>query len=425
MNLIVLYCTHQTTSLAVRERLAFATREQLTSGYSDLRRRFPESEVVILSTCNRVELYLAHSSEDAEKTQQLLTQFLSEFHDIALDDFFGEISASSGTEAVSHLFEVVSSLNSMVLGEPQIVNQVKEAYRMAEEHAACGPLIHSLFQSAIRVSARVRSETRLSEGRVSIASVAVGDFAKSIFDNFSDKLVLTIGAGEMAEETLRYLKDEGARRVVVINRSLERAERLAEKWGGHAEPWSDLDLWLAKADVIVSTTGAERPLVDAARFRKARSATNGRTAFILDLGAPRDFEPSVGELEGVFLYDIDCLRQTCDDNRRARGLEIENARRIISEEIANFTAEFHRRASGDVVSQLMQDWHQISRDELDRLFVKQTHWLTKDREAIERTVERIVNKLLHPPLEILRNESREGTPHGLINALKRLFRLEG
>ena len=218
MNLIVLYCTHQTTSLAVRERLAFATREQLTSGYSDLRRRFPESEVVILSTCNRVELYLAHSSEDAEKTQQLLTQFLSEFHDIALDDFIGEISASSGTEAVSHLFEVVSSLNSMVLGEPQIVNQVKEAYRMAEEHAACGPLIHSLFQSAIRVSARVRSETRLSEGRVSIASVAVGDFAKSIFDNFSDKLVLTIGAGEMAEETLRYLKDEGARRVVVINR---------------------------------------------------------------------------------------------------------------------------------------------------------------------------------------------------------------
>jgi glutamyl-tRNA reductase len=426
LNLLALHCTHQTTPLAIRERLAFASPEQLAQAYSELRRRFPDSEAVVLSTCNRVELYLAHQSDDAELTRQQLAQFLSEFHDVPLDDFVGELRADSGSEAVWHLFEVISSLDSMVLGEPQIVSQVKEAYRTAEANGACGPLVHSLFQSAIRVSGRVRSETKLAEGRVSIASVAVGDFAKSIFDHFADKLVLIIGAGEMAEETLRYLKDEGVREIVVINRSPERAGRLAKEWSGRAEPWSDLDLWLGRADVIVSTTGAERPIVDAARFKKARAAAAaGRTAFVLDLGAPRDFEPAVGDLDDVFLYDIDSLSRTCEDNRRARVREIEAARKIIADELAKFMAEFHRRAHGDVVSQLMQDWHGISKEELDRLFAKQPHLTARDREAVERTVERIVNKLLHPPLETLKHESREGTPHGLIDALRRLFRLEG
>ncbi len=427
MNLLALYCTHQTTPLAIRERLAFASREQLAKAYAELRRRCPESEAVILSTCNRVELYLAQPGDDADQTHQQLAQFLSEFHAVPLDEFVGELRADSGSEAVRHLFEVISSLDSMVLGEPQIVNQVKEAYRAAEEHGACGPLVHSLFQGAIHVSGRVRTETKLSEGRVSIASVAVGDFAKSIFDHFEDKLVLIIGAGEMAEETLRYLKDEGVREIVVINRNPERAERLAREWSGRAEPWADLDHWLGQADVIVSTTGAERPIIGAARFRKARAAAAavGRTAFILDLGAPRDFEPAVGNLDDVFLYDIDSLRRTCDEHRHARSREIETARKIIAEEQSEFMAEFHRRASGDVVSRLMQDWHGVSKSELDRLFAKQPHLTAHDRDAIERTVERIVNKLLHPPLETLKHESRQGEPHGLIDALKRLFRLDG
>jgi glutamyl-tRNA reductase len=305
------------------------------------------------------------------------------------------------------------------------VNQVRQAYREAEEFGACGPLVHSLFQSAIRVSSRVRSETRLAEGRVSIASVAVGDFGKSIFDNFADKLVLIVGAGEMAEETLRYLKDEGVREIVVVNRSPERAERLAKDWGGRAEPWETLDFWLGRADVIVSTTGAARPIVDAARFRKARSGSTARPAFILDLGAPRDFEHAVGDLDDVFLFDIDNLSRTCEENRHARVREIEHARQIVSEELARFMAEFHHRASGDVVARLMQDWHGVSKDELERLFNKLPHLTEKDRQAIERSVERIVNKLLHPPLTVLKNEAREGTPHGLISALKRLFRLDG
>lgn len=424
MNLLVLYCSHQTTPLAIRERLAFAP-ERLAQAYEQLKQRIPDCEAVILSTCNRVELYVATADDDAQQTRNILAQFLSDFHQVPLDEFVGELQADSSSEAVWHLFEVISSLDSMVLGEPQIVNQVRQAYRDAEASGACGPLIHSLFQSAIRVSGRVRSETRLAEGRVSIASVAVGDFAKRIFDHFSDKLVLVIGAGEMAEETLRYLKDEGVRDIVVINRSAERAERLAKEWGGRAELWDKLDYWLGKADVIVSTTGADKPIVDAGRFRKVRSASQGRPAFILDLGAPRDFEPAVGDPDDVFLYDIDSLKRTCEENRNARIREIENARHIIAEEQRRFMAEFHHRASGDVVARLMQDWHAVSKEELERLFNKLPHLTDRDREGIERAVERIVNKLLHPPLTVLKDEARDGTPHGLISALKRLFRLDG
>ncbi len=425
MNLLALYCTHQTTPLAIRERLAFASRERIEQAYAELRRRIPGCEAVILSTCNRVELYLASPADDANQTRNQLAQFLSEFHQVPLDEFVGELQAASDSEAVWHLFEVISSLDSMVLGEPQIVNQVRQAYREAEEFGVCGPVVHSLFQSAIRVSGRVRSETKLAEGRVSIASVAVGDFAKRIFDNFGDKLVLIVGAGEMAEETLRYLKDAGVREIVVVNRSPERAERLAKEWGGRAEPWSDLDHWLGRADVIVSTTGADKPIVDVARFRKARAAVARHDAVILDLGAPRDFEPGVGNLDDVFLYDIDSLRRTCEENRHARVREIDHARRIVAEEQRRFMEEFHHRASGDVFARLMQDWHGISKEELGRLFNKLPHLTPKDREAIERSVERIVNKLLHPPLTVLKDEAREGTPHSLITALKRLFRLDG
>lgn len=425
MNLLVLYCTHQTTPLAIRERLAFSARDRIEKAYAELRTRMPGCEAVILSTCNRVEIYLASFSDDAEQSQQRLTQFLADFHGVPVDEFAGGLQATNGSEAVWHLFEVISSLDSMVLGEPQIVNQVRQAYREAEEFGGCGPLIHSLFQSAIRVSGRVRTETRLAEGRVSIASVAVGDFAKSIFDSFSDKLVLIIGAGEMAEETLRYLKDEGVTEIIVVNRSPERAERLAREWGGRTESWDSLDHWLGKADVIVSTTGADKPIVDVSRFRRARVGAAGRPAFILDLGAPRDFDPGVGELDDVFLYDIDSLSRTCEENRRARVREIEHARQIVSDELARFMAEFHHRASGDVVARLMQDWHGVSTDELGRLFNKLPHLSNADREAIQRSVDRIVNKLLHPPLTVLKDEAREGTPHGLISALKRLFRLDG
>lgn len=423
MNLMSLSLTHQKAQLKVRERLAFPDRARTVAAYDEFRRRFPGIEAVILSTCNRVELYAAADDGRTLPTTHQVAQYLSDFHQVPLDEFVGELETRTETATVEHLYEVVASLDSMVLGEPQIVSQVKEAYRVAEESGTCGPLTHALFQTAIRTSGRIRTETKLSEGRVSIASVAVGDFGKSIFDHFGDKRVLIIGAGEMAEETLRYLKDEGIGDIVVVNRSRERAEKLATDWGGFVADWDQLDHWLGQADVIVSTTGADRPIVTRSRFKAARRAGGRGTAFILDLGAPRDFEPTIGDLDDVFLYDIDSLRKTCDENRAARTREIERAQQIVEEEVGRFLGDLNHRASSDIVARLREGWHDISRQELERLFRKVPHLTEEDRKQVELSVARIVNKLLHPPLEALRDEAVEGAQHGLVNALRRLFRL--
>lgn len=421
----VVYCNYQTADLQVREKLAFSTDEQLCRAYALLKERFADSEVLIVSTCNRVELYTAEEEPAHSPSREDLARFLAEFHQVPLDDFIGDMRQLRGAETVGHLFEVVCSLDSMVLGEPQIVSQIKAAYEAARQNDACGPLMNALFQSALRVSARVRSETKLSEGRVSIASVAVGDFARNIFDHFEDKTVLVIGAGEMAEETLRYLQNEGVNDILVVNRRKERAEALARQFGGTVRPFGELDDWMERADVIVSTTGAEKPIVDVERFRRVRQASSARPVFILDLGAPRDFEPAVGEIDdNVFLYDIDDLEATCEANRKARAGEIRKARRIVQEETERFLHDFYHRATGPVIKQLREAWHGIRKEEMELLEKKLRHLSEDDLRAIEKSVERIINKLLHPPLSALRDEAREGAPHGLVHALKRLFRLE-
>ena len=330
MNLQVVYCTHQTADLSVREKLAFAGEEDLLRAYDELRQRFPTSEHVVVSTCNRVELYTAQEDPSDAPSSGQLARFLADFHHVGEEEVFNELLEQTGAEAVRHLFEVASSIDSMVLGENQIVSQVKAAYELATRGNANGPLTNALFQRALTVSRRVRTETQLSEGRISVASVAVGEFGRSIFDRFDDKTVLVIGAGEMAEETLRYLHDEGVGRTVVVNRSPERAARLAAEFGGESHPYEELDAWLARADVIVSTTGADQSIVGVERFRKIREAGDGRPVFILDLGAPRDFHPDVSDVDdGVFLYDIDDLERTCQRNRAARTKEIAKAQAIV------------------------------------------------------------------------------------------------
>jgi glutamyl-tRNA reductase len=421
----VVYCNHQSADLSVRERLAFP-KERLSRAYEELRGRFPHTEAVVLSTCNRVEVYTAQESSVAAPSHRELAEFFSDFHGVPIDEFIEDFLERTGPDCVRHLFSVASSLDSMVLGEPQIVTQVKEAYQQAHSFDACGPLTHAMFQGALRVSGRVRTETKLVEGRVSIASVAVGEFGKSIFDRFDDKTVLIIGAGEMAEETLLYLKTEGVRDIVVVNRSVERAEKLAAQFeGARTQPYDSLDEWLKKADVIVSTTGATQPIVDVDRFSRIRKASDRRPVFILDLAAPRDFEPTVANIDdNVFLYDIDALEATCERNKKARSKEIVFALKIIDDETDGFMQEVNHRATGPIVSRLREQWHDISKDELARLRSRMSHLDAADLENIEQSVRRIINKLLHPPLEALRQEAKDGTPHGLLDALRRLFHLD-
>lgn len=424
MNLQVVYCNHQTADLALRERLAFPSTESLTRAYGELKSRFPKSEVVVVSTCNRVELYTAQEDPADAPTHVQLAEFFADFHRVPINEFFSDLLQQQGPDAVRHLFEVASSIDSMVLGESQIVNQIKSAYELAMQTEVNGPLTNALFQRAIAVSGRVRTETRLSEGRISIASVAVGEFGKSIFDRFDDKTVLVLGAGEMAEETLRYLTCEGVRRILVCNRNSERAVRLATEFAGEACRWEDLDTCLGRADVIVSATGADLPVVTRERMKGVRKKSGPRPLFILDLGAPRDFEPTIGKLDdGIFLYDIDDLEATCEKNRQKRAHEIAKARDIIDEETQRFLHDVYHQATGPVVKRLREHWEEISRHELEILYRKLPDLPERERQAIEKTISRIVNKLLHPPLETLRHEARSGPPHGMIDAIKRLFHL--
>lgn len=422
MNLQVVYCNHHTANLGVRGRLGFP-KSEMPRAYEELRSLFPESEVVVLSTCNRVEVYTAHESTDQPPTHRQLAEFLSRFHNVPLETFLGDLFEQTGVDVVRHLFQVAASIDSMVLGEPQIVAQVKDAYSMAQQSAVTGPLTNALFQRALNVAKRVRSETSLAEGRVSIASVAVGEFGRSIFDRFDDKTVLMIGAGEMATETMRYLHEAGARKFLVTNRTAERAHALAETWGGEVRALEQLEQSLAEADIVVSTTGAGRYLLNVPQFRRIRAAGGERPLFLLDLAVPRDFDPAIQNVDdNVFLYSIDDLEATCQRNRGLRAREVQQAERIVDEEARKFMVELHHRATGPIVRRLREQWKDVVSAETEKLFSRAPH-LSADREAIERTIDQIVNKLLHPPLEALKDESREGTPQGLLDALKRLFRL--
>ncbi len=371
-------------------------------------------------------MYAAEDDPDSPLSPGQLAEFVSEFHDIPSDELTDSVLFHHGRDAVLHLFEVVCSLDSMVLGEPQIVTQVREAYRIAGEYESCGPLTNHLFQQALKVSSRVRTETRLAEGRVSVASVAVGEFARSIFDRFDNKQILVIGAGEMAEETLRYLHDAGGRQFIIINRSPQRAFELAEQFGGRTDVPENLDRRMQQADLIIGATGAPQPIVSRERLEKLRAAGDRHPLLILDLGAPRDFDPQIADIDdNVFLYDIDALKTVCEANRQARQAEVVQARRIIEQQADLFLQEVYHRATGPVVRRLRERSEEIRDAELAALYRKLPHLSDADRAAVDRTVHRIVSKLLHPPLETLRDEARTGPPHGLLEALRRLFHLDG
>ncbi|MCA9146485.1 MAG: glutamyl-tRNA reductase [Planctomycetaceae bacterium] len=423
MKLQVVGCSHHNASVEMRERLAFSP-EQARDALSRLRQLYPDTETVVLSTCNRVELYFAAESAERFPSHHDVVEFLAQFHGLDPIIVFNELFERTGEDAIRHLFTVAGSLDSMVVGEAQILPQVKEAYERATADDATGPLTHAAFQAAIRVAKRVANETAINQKRVSVPSVAVGDFAKQFFERFDDKEVLLIGAGEMGEETLRYLIDEGAKRITIINRSPERARELANRIAGEVAPWSELKRLLVKADLVVTTTGATEPIITVQDFRQIHHDRAQHPIFILDLAIPRDFAPAVSEFAGVYLYCIDDLKETCQSNQRAREKEWPKAERIIEDETAKFMAELHHRATGPTIRRLKEQADRVKADELARLLKKLPDIDEGTRAEITQTLNRVVNKLLHPPLESLRDEAHRGSPHGLVEALKRLFQLK-
>jgi glutamyl-tRNA reductase len=422
MNLEVVGCSHRSAPLAVRERLAF-NGEATGAALDRLRDQHGHLEAVLLSTCNRVEFYLAAESGPL-LTRQQVAAFLAGFHQLEAGEIERHLYHHAGEAALRHLFLVTASLDSMVVGEAQILSQVKQAYQLAIERRSTGPLTHAAFHAAFKTARRVAGETAIHERRVSVPSVAVADFAQQIFERFDDKQTLVIGAGEMAEETLRYLVDQGARQILVVNRDPCRAEELALRWHGRAEPWERLLPALSAADLVISTTAATEPVVTLPQFVSIEPLRADRPLFVLDLAVPRDFDPDIGRRPGVYLYCVDDLRAACERNQRERDREMPAALRIVEQETARFADGLHHRATGPIIQQLKRGWEKPKEEELQRLFNKLGDLDPRARDEIRQAFDRLVNKLLHPPMESLRDEARNGFPQALVEALARLFQLK-
>lgn len=424
VKLSMVGCNHRRSSLAVRERLAF-TPAQTLDALAAWRVTHPNSEAVLLSTCHRVELYAAAEDPATFLDAASLAAHLASFHNVPVEEIRGELLTLDGEDVVRHLFRVASSLDSMVLGEAQILSQVKQAYELARQIGSTGPVTHGFFQAALRVARRVANETSLHHHRVSIPSVAIAEFASRVFERFDDKRVLIIGAGSMAQETLHYLVDAGARQITVLNRDFQRAEALATQWHGQPAPWSKLADQLVAADLVVSTTGADRPVVTLADYQqKVARRRYQRPLFVLDLAMPRDFEPAIREELGVYLYGIDDLADACERNREARADALPTAEAIIDEETRAFVALARHRATGPVIARFREGLETVQAAELDRLYGRLPDLDQRSRQEIQQFADRLLAKMLHPPLESLRDESRNGSPHGLLDALQRLFQLK-
>jgi glutamyl-tRNA reductase len=423
MTLALVGGTHRTVPLDLRERLAFSA-DQAAVALARFRDRFPGREGVLLSTCNRVEFYAAGEPGAEPPQAEQLVSFLAECRGIEAGMLAPVLARERGEGVARHLFSVAAGLDSMVLGEPQILAQVKQAWALAQDSRTAGPLTGEMFQAALRTAKRVATETALGRERVSIPSVAVADFASAVFERFDDKRVLLLGAGKMAAETLRYLREAGARDVTVVNRTAGRAVELAARLGARPGRFDELVAELAHADLVVSTTGSTEPVVTLDAFRAVESGRDGRSLVVLDLAVPRDFDPRIGERPGVWLYSVDDLAAACDANRKSRQREMPAALAIVEEETRRFMGDLHHRSTAPVIEQLRAGWSETGEAELDRLFRRLPGLDDAQQAEIRQAFERYAAKLLHPPLASLRSESRSGPPHGLLDALKRLFNLE-
>lgn len=423
MKLQMIGCSHHDAAVEFREKISF-TPEEAGNALSLFRQQFPSSEIVLLSTCNRVELYTTSDSEAVVDKNSVAT-FLAQQQGLSVDEVIDQMIYRSGNEAVEHLFTVSSSLDSMVVGEAQILSQVKQAYDLACNCDSVGPLTHGVFQAANRAAKRVQQETEIHRRRVSVPSVAVGEVATEIFDHLGDKRIVLCGAGEMGQETLRYLKQAGATNITVINRNYERAVRVAEIFDAKTDLWDSLDRQMMDADLVIGTTSATVPILELETFLPVHSRRGHRLLLILDLAVPRDFDPRIGELANVYLYGIDDLRSACERNQREREKEWPKAKSIIAEETAKFMQALNHRATGPVIQRLREQAHELKQDELTRLKNK----LQLDAQdaatykEIEKSFDRLINKLLHPPLTSVRDDAAEGHSKGLLEALRHLFNL--
>lgn len=408
-------CDYHTAAVELREKLAFdppavaAALSGLIAG--------PADEAVVLSTCNRVEVYTVGPPFDA-------AAFLARGRGLTAGQVAPLLYSHQDEAAVRHLLRVTASLNSLVVGEGQIAGQVKQSFEQARSAGATGPLLNALVPHALRAAKRVRTETGIAHGHVSVSSVAV-DYVRQVFDHFGDKTVLVIGAGKMARLTLTHLKALAPREIVVTNRSPQRAAEVAAMCGGRVVSWERLDDALATADIALSTTGAPEPVMSAARFAKQVAPRRTGTLVVLDIAVPRDFDPQIHDGDRVCLFNIDDLQRVREQTLRQRQNHVVAAEAIVEAEVQRFAADWGRRKSGPVIGQLTAEVDKLRAEVVGPLLGKLNGSLTADeKKHIEGAFRLFQNRLLHGPIAALQEAHRQGQGHTLLESVKKLFRLE-
>jgi glutamyl-tRNA reductase len=418
VKLLAVGWNFRTAGVELRERLV-VPGDRLPATLAELVARFG-GEAVVLSTCNRLEIYLADSTARADD----VAAFVAETQGVELAAVTRAATVDTNVDAVRHLFRVVASLDSLVVGEGQVAGQVQRAADVAREQAAAGPFLNTLFRQAAVAGKRVRRETGIAHGRVSISSVAV-DFIRDVFDRFDDKTVLVIGAGKMGRLTLTQLRNLGVARVLVANRSAERAKELADLCGGGVVPWAGLDDALARADIVLSTTGASEPVVDAGRMAAVSRRRVAGPLVVLDIAVPRDFDPAIHDGDRVFLFNIDDLQRVRERALADRRRHVGPAEAIAAQEAARFVADWERRRHGPTIARLTADFDAKRQAVLDQLLARLNGRLTDaDRRSIERAFRLLQNQLLHGPIRALGETAPDDGAPALLDALRRLFRLK-
>lgn len=419
MNLVLVGINHRTAPVEVRERMNIP-EERLLEAVSDLVHREGVREGMILSTCNRVEV-VAQAEENLD-AEPILYQFLADHHHCEFASFERFFYHRRQQEVVSHLFRVASSLDSMILGEPQILGQVKRAYAAARQAGGLNGTLNEVVTQALAVAKRVRRETALGSAAVSVSYAAV-ELAKKIFGSLEGKTIFVIGAGKMSELAAKHLLRSGASTILVTNRTHERAVELAKAFQGTAIPFEELLDTIHRADIVISSTGAPHFIVRKEQAEKLLAARKSRPLFFVDIAVPRDIDPAVNQLDNAFVYDIDDLGQVVEANKKQREREAVWAEEIVGQEVQKM---MHRLASREVVPTiraLEERLNRIREAELERHRGPLGTLSSEQRQAVDALTRGILNKILHGPVTELKSEAGEAGQHNLVRLIQKIFGL--
>ncbi|GHC19845.1 glutamyl-tRNA reductase [Aidingimonas halophila] len=414
MTLLALGINHNTAAVDMREQVAF-TPVQLESALAELRALPEVSEAAVLSTCNRTELYCVTHDTQGERP---ILDWLGRFHGLPIEDLAGCAYHYLDVEAARHLMRVAVGLDSMVLGEPQILGQLKEAYQLAREHSGLGGELERLFQHTFAIAKQVRTETGIGENPVSVAYAAVS-MASHIFDDFSRSSALLIGAGETIELVARHLREAGVRNLVVANRTRERAEVLTRQFDGRAVTLDEIPEVLVHADIVISSTASPLPILGKGMVERALKRRRHRPVFMVDIAVPRDIEPEVGELGDVFLYTVDDLHEVIEENRRHRQLAAEQAESLIEQGVGSWQHERRIRSAGDLIRRYREQGEAV-RAEVESQALAQLARGEDPEKVVSRLTRQLANKLMHGPTLGLR-EASGAERHDIIAAAEALL----